>query len=194
MIDLGPAARRMAQLIADVDDDQLGAPTPCPGSTVGDLIDHVSTLSLAFGAKAAKEPARSGPPPAPDGANLGSGWRDRISGELDALARAWSDPQAWEGMTTAGGIDMPSGVAGVVALDELVVHGWDIAMATGQPYSPADDEITACVEFVATFDAPRDGRLFGPVVAVPDDAPALERLLGLTGRDPHWVASTQGDN
>lgn len=104
MIDLGPAARRMAELIAGVDDAELGAPTPCPGSSVGDLIDHVSTLSVAFGAKASKEASRPGPPPAPDAANLGPGWRERIRGELDALARAWSDPQAWEGMTTAGGI------------------------------------------------------------------------------------------
>ena len=40
--------------------------------------------------------------------------------------------------------------------------------------------------FVATFDAPRDGGLFGPEVAVPDSASAFHRLLGATGRDPHW--------
>ena len=36
------------------------------------------------------------------------------------------------------------------------------------------------------FDAPRDGNLFGPVVPVPDNAPPLDKLLGLTGRDPGW--------
>ena len=30
------------------------------------------------------------------------------------------------------------------------------------------------------------GGLFGPPVSVPDDAPLLDRLLGLTGRDPAW--------
>ena len=36
------------------------------------------------------------------------------------------------------------------------------------------------------FDGPTDGGLFGPPVDVPDSAPALHRLLGATGRDPHW--------
>jgi uncharacterized protein (TIGR03086 family) len=186
MLDLGPAASRMAAIIAHVDDGQLGAPTPCPASTVGDLIDHVSTFAIAFGAKAEDASGRSGPPPAPDAAHLGSGWRERISGELDALAAAWREPGAWEGMTTAGGIDMPKSVAGVVALDELVLHGWDLAIATGQTYAPTDDDISACTEFVSSFEAPRDGGLFGPVVTVAATAPALDRLLGLAGRDPGW--------
>jgi uncharacterized protein (TIGR03086 family) len=102
------------------------------------------------------------------------------------LAAAWAKPSAWEGTTTAGGIEVPSAVAGIIALDELIVHGWDIAVSTGQRYDAPADEIAAATEFVSTFDAPRDGRLFGPVVAVAADAPALDRLLGLTGRDPSW--------
>jgi hypothetical protein len=37
-------------------------------------------------------------------------------------------------------------------------------------------------------EAAREG-LFGPLVNVPDDAPLLDRVLGLTGRDPNWSAS-----
>jgi uncharacterized protein (TIGR03086 family) len=90
-------------------------------------------------------------------------------------------------MTVVGGLEMPGRVAGLIALDELVVHGWDIAVASGQPYpQPAAHEIEAAMSIVATFEAPRDGKLFGPVVPVADTAPALDRLLGLTGRDPGW--------
>jgi hypothetical protein len=32
---------------------------------------------------------------------------------------------------------------------------------------------------------PREG-LFGPPVPVPADAPLLDRVIGLTGRDPAW--------
>jgi uncharacterized protein (TIGR03086 family) len=94
-------------------------------------------------------------------------------------------------MTSAAGVPLPGEVAGLVALDELVVHGWDLAVATGQPYSPSVEEVDAAMSFVTAFDAPRDGGLFGAIVPVPDDAPALERLLGLTGRDPAWRSSTR---
>ena len=42
------------------------------------------------------------------------------------------------------------------------------------------------MSFVTSFDAPRDGTLFGPIVPVATDASPLDRLLGLTGRDPAW--------
>ena len=190
MIDLGPAARRVADLLANVDDRQLDNSTPCPDMTVGDLIDHIGTFAVAFAAKASKSAGNvSGRPPRPDASNLEPEWRDRISRDLDTLAVVWREPSAWEGMTTAGGIEMPSEVAGVVALDELVMHGWDLAIATSQNFEASDAEIAAATAFVKDFPAPRNGSLFGPVVAVPDDATPLDLLLGLGGRDPSWRAS-----
>jgi len=53
------------------------------------------------------------------------------------------------------------------------VHGWDVAVATGQPYTATDEEITAATDLVTSFPAPRDGSLFGPVVPVADDATAV---------------------
>lgn len=81
---------------------------------------------------------------------------------------------------------MPAQVVGLVALDELVVHGWDVAVASGQRYAPPPEEIDAAMAFVTSFEAPRDGTLFGEIVPVPADAPPLHQLLGLTGRDPSW--------
>jgi uncharacterized protein (TIGR03086 family) len=106
------------------------------------------------------------------------------------MAEAWKDPEAWTGMTQAGGVDLPGEVAGLVALDELVVHGWDVAKASGQPYEvDAAEELEAIRQVVgpiAEGPAEERGGLFGPPVAVPDDAPELDRLVGLTGRDPAW--------
>jgi uncharacterized protein (TIGR03086 family) len=186
MIDLQPAAQRTLGVVTSVADDQLGLPTPCPASSVGDLIDHVSSLSVAFRRAARKDAEGATAAPQPDAANLGADWRARVPREVAALGDAWRDPQAWEGFTAAGGIDMPGEIAGLVALNELVVHGWDIAVATGQAYAPGADEIEAAAAFVRSFDAPRDGALFGPIVPVADDAPPMEQLLGLTGRDPSW--------
>src|SRR5438552_9005058 len=118
MIDLGPAAGRVVALLTGVEDSQLGNPTPCPDTTVGDLIDHIGTLAVAFAAKAQQgQDFTSGPPPRPNAGNLEPAWRDRITGDLDKLAAAWREPSAWVGVTTAGGLELPSEVAGVIALD-----------------------------------------------------------------------------
>jgi uncharacterized protein (TIGR03086 family) len=156
---------------------------------LGDLVDHIGSLTKGFALVARKEGGSSTGPTAPDAANLEPGWRERVAGDLTTLAAAWRDPAAWDGMTKAAGVDLPGEIAGLVALDELVVHGWDVAVASGQPYDPTSEEIAAATQFVTGFDAPRDGGLFGPIVSVPDDAPPLDKLLGLTGRDPRWAPS-----
>lgn len=186
MIDIHPAARRTAGLVSSVAEEQLGLPTPCAEACVGDLLDHLGVFAVRFTAAARKEAGDRMSPPPPSRANLEVGWRERISRDLLALGDAWRDPQAWDGSTFAGGIEMPAAMVGLVAVDELVVHGWDIAVATRQPYRPPEHEIEAAMAFVASFDAPRGGTLFGPIVPVPPDASPLDRLLGLTGRDPSW--------
>ena len=187
MIDLRPATRRTIDLVTGLTDDQLERPTPCGDERLGDLVDHLGIFAVRFVAAAHKDPEGSTPTPQrPSLANLEPRWRDRVSRDLLALAEAWQDPQAWEGATFAGGMEMPAEVVGLVALDELVVHGWDIAVATGQVYEPAPEEVDAAMGFVVSFEAPRDGTLFGPIVPVADGAPPLDRLLGLTGRDPAW--------
>ena len=188
---LHPAVSTMAGIVRAIPDDALAGPTPCPAYSVGDLIDHVHGFCLAFTAAAIKDPlppAAANAGAAGDAGRLGDDWRERVPQRLDELAAAWSDPAAWEGMTGAGGLDLPGEVAGMISLDELVIHSWDLAVATGQDYSPDPAVIEALHPFVAQFvgdGPPREG-LFGPQVAVPEDAPLLDRVLGLTGRDPGW--------
>jgi len=189
-IDLEPAARRLGALVRAVPDDALDGPTPCPDYRLGDLLEHVGGLAFAFRAAATKDlTGVTGAGPAGDASRLPPDWRERIPQDLVAMAEAWRDPEAWTGMTQAGGIDLPGEVAGLVALDELVVHGWDVARASGQPYDVEPAELEAVRGFVGPMaDASPEQRagLFGPPVAVADDAPELDRLIGLTGRDPAW--------
>lgn len=190
MIDLEPATRILTEVVAGVDDQQLTAPTPCARASVGDLLDHVDGLSMAFTAAALKAPAEGGDQgPSADASRLGSDWRTRIPRRLAALASAWLPEEAWEGMTSVGGGELPAEVAGVVALNEVIVHGWDLAVATGQRFScePALAEAALGFVQVAVAENPQGNPgLFGPPVPVPDDVPVLARLLGLTGRDPDW--------
>lgn len=192
MIDLEPATRALADVVARVRDDQLEAPTPCPGTSVAGMLDHIDGFALAFTAAAKHtEPPGGSQPPVVDASRLAADWRTRIPARLAELAEAWRADDAWVGMTKAGGVDLPSEVAGVVALDEVVVHGWDLASATGQQYGVEQAQLDAVFGFVrASAEQNPDGTpgLFGPPVTVPEDAPLLDRVIGLAGRDPAWGA------
>ena len=90
-------------------------------------------------------------------------------------------------MTPLGGQDSPAPLIGGMVLVEFVVHGWDLARATGQ--QPAyDNDILSYVHTETTTHAPfgRELGLYGPEVPTPPHAPLLDRILGLTGRDPNW--------
>lgn len=191
--DLGPATERLRALVRDVADDQLDDPTPCRDMSVADLLDHIGGLSVAFTGAARKDLGdASDQAPEPDGSHLGPGWRDQIDRDLAQLAEAWREPDAWTGMTRAGGVDLPGEIAGVVALDEVVLHGWDLAAATGQPFTYDDASLEAVQGFVEQFsgEGHEDERqgLFGREVDVAADAPLLARVLGMAGRDVDWVA------
>ncbi|CAB4684513.1 MAG: TIGR03086 family protein [Actinobacteria bacterium] len=188
-IDLAPATRTLALLASTTRDDQLGDPTPCPAYTVADLLAHVVGLTRAF-TDAATKASTGGVEPG-ESPGLAIGWRDQLAADLDALAQAWTDPAAYDGMTWAGPVEVPGPVAALIAIDEVVVHGWDLAVATGRTY-PADPlSVQRCAEFVASFEPPEggpadDGGLFGPPVEVGASTSDLDRLIGLTGRDPQW--------
>ena len=192
-VDLRPAAERLGALVAGVPDDALGNSTPCPDYQLGDLLDHLGGLAMAFTAAATKTFGDGAPQgPSGDASRLEDGWRARIQADLEGLADAWRDPGAWEGMTQAGGVDLPGEVAGLVALDELVVHGWDVARASGQDFTCDEASLEAVHGFVSQFSGPgqeaaREG-LFGPEVEVPEGAPLLDRVVGMTGRQPGWAA------
>ena len=193
-VDLEPAARRLADLVAGVPDGLLDAPTPCSDYCLGDLIHHVGGLALAFTAAARTDRGEASDRRSKgDASQLGSDWRDRIPRDLATLAEAWRDPEAWSGMTRIAGLDLPGEVTGVFALDELVVHGWDVAKAAGQPYDCDPISLEVVHNLVAQFCGPgmdqqRQG-LFGPEVTVSEDAPLLDRVIGMTGRGPNWSAA-----
>ncbi|MFG2318385.1 TIGR03086 family metal-binding protein [Streptomyces tendae] len=188
-LDLGPQTRILARLADGVRDERLADPTPCPGLAVRNLLGHLTGLAVAFRDAARKDlgPTTDTSPEAsvPD---VGPGWREELAKVLGELADAWREPDAWTGMTRAGGIDLPGDVAGAVVADELVIHGWDLARATGQDYAPDPAALQAAYGLLAAAaqESDRDQGMFGPVVAVPADAPLLERAVGLSGRDPGW--------
>ncbi len=188
MIDMTSACAGTADLVRTVTDDQLGGLTPCSEMSVAALVSHLGGLAAAFTAAARKDfgELTDSPPEVSD--QLDDGWRTSYPERLMAMAAAWGDAAAWEGMSRAGGVDFPAEVGGSIALTEVVVHGWDLARATGRPYAVDDDVLRAVLPHVTEFasGAPVEG-LFAAAVPVKDDAPLLDRVIALTGRDPAWT-------
>ena len=187
-LDLEPAARQIAGLLDGIEDSFLTDPTPCPDYAVRELLAHLVGLVTAF-----RDAGRKNLGPttdtSPDAALpvLPEGWRKTLPPLLDELVAAWRDPAARQGMTRAGGVDLPGEVAAMVALNELVIHGWDLARSTGQKYEA--DEASLRVSLALTTpsdDSPRPGQLFGPPVPVPADAPLVDRAVAMSGRRPDW--------
>ncbi|QWF83026.1 TIGR03086 family metal-binding protein [Amycolatopsis sp. CA-230715] len=179
MIDLKPACHRMAELLAGVTDDQLTGPTPCAEYTVADLVTHVDGVAQGFAALARKT--------GDEQAELafGHGWRAETAEHVRVLGEAWDDPAAWEGSTSAGDLEMSNALWGRISLTEMVVHGWDLARATGQPFGLPEETLRACFEHVVEFvpKAPVP-ELWGTPAETAAGAPLIDRIVAVTGRTP----------
>jgi hypothetical protein len=73
---------------------------------------------------------------------------------------------------------------------DLPQHGWDLAVATGQDAAIDPGEVELLWGSLngdpRTWDWQRASGWYGTPVAVPEDAPLQDRVLGLIGRDPMW--------
>ncbi|MFC4021087.1 TIGR03086 family metal-binding protein [Micromonospora sp. GCM10011542] len=180
---LAAAAPRTVTVVRGIADDQLDLPTPCRDFTVRDLLNHLFEVVVNFQELAAKRPVQWADKPD----HLVDGWRDRFEAETGRLIAAWSDPSALEGVSS--GMGMPQTTLGGMALLDLTVHGWDLAVATDQPYQPAPEATAELHELVEQLGpTARKMGVFADPVPVPATAPLpdLARLLARTGRNPTW--------
>lgn len=184
-VDLAVAAIRGA------DPARFGDATPCSDYTVAKLLHH-----LAFGLLLAQLGAerRDLDPSVTDyehapylvGAPEGE-WPALAAEQGAATARAWGDPAAWEGDASFMGNPMPAAAIGSMMLSEFVLHGWDLATATGQEFAvPEGLAATARDGVRGIAQTGRDGGWFAAEVELPAGASTLDRTLGLSGRDPAW--------
>ncbi|MCP2342155.1 TIGR03086 family metal-binding protein [Actinomadura rupiterrae] len=189
MSHLSNAAEALAAVAGAINDDQLANKTPCTEYDVRALVNHLLFWgpSLAGGGRKESVPQ---PAASESEANLADDdWRGRLLALLDDITSSWAPPSAWEGETDMGTPQtLPAPVLGDMITGELALHAWDLAVATGQRLElPADLLAHLHGRVLASVEQGREMGMYGPQVAVPDDAPALDRILGLTGRDPAWT-------
>lgn len=188
-LDFDPPVRQLRALLLGVDDDELIGSTPCPGWTVATLLDHLMGQAYAFTQAARKRtdgPAVDCPPPQPSAEHLSRHWRSRLPVLLEDLATAWKDPAAWTGTGRAGGVTLPATAVGTVAMNELIVHSWDLARATGQEYAADPRTLETLIEFLSQGPAEGAPGLFGPVVPIESEATLLDQTIALAGRRADW--------
>ncbi|HTT50244.1 MAG TPA: TIGR03086 family metal-binding protein [Streptosporangiaceae bacterium] len=179
----------LAPVVGAISDDQRHDPTPCTEYDVGQLREHVLGWLAIFAAGFA-DPAGQAPRASTDGYQVPADPAAEVRAAASTLTQAVRAGAASRPLRL-GDSAMPGDMALSMILWEYQVHGWDLARATGQPWAPpaaAAEESLAFAPAMLTPDYQGDGKAFGPPVPVPDRAAPLDRLLGLSGRDPGWTA------
>lgn len=168
---LGPV---LFGVISGVQPEQLDDPTPCGDFTVRGVLEHMIAGATDFAAAYRGD--------APVNHDTGDPVAD-VQSALGGLAAAISAPGALARTVAApfGDVDGET-FARFVVLDGLV-HGWDIATATGQSYAPPDELVAAVEAFAHTaLDPLRDGTTFADAVVPAPGATPIETLAAYTGR------------
>ncbi|HEY8454933.1 MAG TPA: TIGR03086 family metal-binding protein [Actinopolymorphaceae bacterium] len=179
------------RLVDAVTADQLTRPTPCAGWTLRHLIEHMIGQHNGFALAATGEPSDL------------AAWRPRPVGDDPSRAYAEAARLVLAAFAEEGVLErdfwlpeirisapFPARAAiGFHFLDNLV-HGWDIARSVDSTVEYDDDVLAvgaALAAKVPDTPATRGPRSqFQPSVPVPENAPLLDRIVGMLGRRPDW--------
>lgn len=181
---LTDAADAAARVVAGVDPAQFAEPTPCTEWDVRALLNHLilwTSYSLerrAHGESVAPELVEHDFAAEP-------GFAAVYRSQLDQALAAWADPAVWDRKLNVMGTATAAADVAALMVAEMVLHGWDLAVATGQPYTvPAATAVAALEAIDANAELFRQYQGFADPVPVPSDAPVLARALAASGRDP----------
>jgi len=186
--EMAAAAAQAARVVSGAPDEKsaLDGPTPCQDWDLRKLLNHTilwtaySAERRAHGESVAEELMDKDFTAQP-------GYQADYVAQLDRSVRAWSDPQAWEGDIGVMGNATPAADVAAMLIMETVLHGWDVAKATGQEYACDDAVAQVTLDTIQTQgEMFRKYEAFAAPVQVPADAPVLDRALALAGRDPRW--------
>lgn len=179
-------ARAMDQadtLVRDTRPDQFDLPTPCDEFDVRALLGHLVAVARRVAHVAGGGDALEIPHVVPDLADPAAAFAE--AGR--AADRAWADDAVLDTVLRLPFGELPGRAALLAYAQELTMHAWDLARATGRE-STLDVELGVfALETAQRFvpAEPRGGRIpFGPVVPVPADAGPYARLAGHLGRTP----------
>jgi uncharacterized protein (TIGR03086 family) len=184
MVDqLGVALDATGRLVTAAD-QQWTLPTPCTDWNVRELVNHVVVGNQLFAdiLSGRSMPAAAGRGPATD--RLGDQPAVAYRAAADAVLAAFGQPGVLEQTFTVPFGTVPGIVALHLRITELLVHGWDLATAIGQPAIFPDEIVEQELEFThgALAAVPATRSPFAAPQPVADQAPPIDRLAALLGR------------
>ena len=170
------------RIVANVGADQWSSPTPCRDWDVRALANHVVSGNLwAAELAAGKTIGEVGD--RLDGDVLGADPAGAYHESADAAARAFEAPGALDAPCAVSYGPVPGSVYIGHRFIDVLIHGWDLAMATGQETTIDPDLVVACAEIVAPQSELLAGSgMFGESAPIPTDADDQTRLLVALGR------------
>jgi uncharacterized protein (TIGR03086 family) len=149
-------------------------PTPCSDFTCQELVEHLMTSLGQLAAMAGSSVEDPG---------TGS-QENRVSVVAAQTIDAWRSVDLDGTLPGPGGTEMPASFAAGILPMELLLHGWDLAQASGQSVRLSDE----VVSYIASLSEPvitsGRGSSFTDEVTVPDDASPMDRLAAFAGRTP----------
>lgn len=167
------AAQAVDDLLAHLTGDHWLAPSPCTGWRVADVVQHLVDVNLSFARQIQLPGAETS-----GGTTTSGGLLSRYRASTEALQLAL-------GCKGDSAIDIPAQLRSRLALRvaDLLIHGWDIAVATGIPPQLPEDLCAEALAFAQSRSAAlqRSGQ-FAPPQPIDAHAPAIDRLAALSGR------------
>jgi uncharacterized protein (TIGR03086 family) len=182
--DLTRAQEAVSTVVTGLAADDWDRRTPCEDWDVAAVVRHLAVGERAFAvsltgaaydlASLTEELAAIAP------AALAAAYEEGSLRLRDALRRA--DPA---GAFPTGIGPLPAPAIAELRTIEALTHAWDVARAVGAPLDVAEPVAErAITDSLALLDRLPPGRTpFGPPRPVADDAPAIDRLVALLGRD-----------
>ena len=183
------AAEATSRIVAGVPDEALGRPTPCAEWDLAALLRHMTANNHGFADAAEGRQADpdvwTGPPP-------GADWQAAYQESALRVAKAFADDAVLDRTVEVLGYGtMPGSRAIGMHFIDYLVHGWDVARAVGQHVTLDEESCRTVLTMGQGWpDIPRiwggPDAPWGNRVAVADDAPVADRMLGFLGRSPDW--------
>lgn len=176
-------------VVSGIRDEQRDAKTPCTEFTVERVTAHLVNGLDWYGQLPEEGP--TDPREIPERDLTGVSLSKAYYGATRVIYRTWRPdllttvyPMPWGDTTGA--------VITEFTVVEALCHGWDLAVATGQPLRPPADAAESALELARGFDESmlRAPGMMAAAVPVSPDAPAIDRLVGLLGRSPaEWATA-----